>query len=40
VLATEDAGATWKRMSGVNPRPMYYSKPTIDPNDDRRVWLT
>src|SRR5439155_1279689 len=34
-----DAGATWKRMSAVNPRPMYYSKPTIDPNNDRRVWL-
>ncbi len=26
-------------MSAVNPRPMYYSKPTIDPNNDRRVWL-
>jgi photosystem II stability/assembly factor-like uncharacterized protein len=36
---TEDAGATWKRMSATNPRPMYYSKPTIDPNNDRRVWL-
>src|SRR5580765_7923899 len=36
---TEDAGATWKRMSAVNPRPMYYSKPTIDPNNDKRIWL-
>jgi photosystem II stability/assembly factor-like uncharacterized protein len=36
---TEDAGATWKRMSPTNPRPMYYSKPTIDPNNDKRVWL-
>jgi photosystem II stability/assembly factor-like uncharacterized protein len=36
---TEDGGATWKRMSATNPRPMYYSKPTIDPNNDRRVWL-
>jgi photosystem II stability/assembly factor-like uncharacterized protein len=36
---TEDAGATWKRMSATNPRPMYYSKPTIDPNNDKRVWL-
>ena len=26
-------------MSATNPRPMYYSKPTIDPNDDRHVWL-
>jgi len=36
---TEDAGTTWKRMSAANPRPMYYSKPTIDPNNDKRVWL-
>ncbi|MEQ1692261.1 MAG: hypothetical protein ABMA00_13305, partial [Gemmatimonas sp.] len=36
---TEDAGATWKRMSPTNPRPMYYSKPTIDPTNDKRVWL-
>jgi photosystem II stability/assembly factor-like uncharacterized protein len=36
---TEDAGATWKRMSATNPRPMYYSKPTIDPANDRRIWL-
>ena len=26
-------------MSATNPRPMYYSKPTIDPNNDKRVWL-
>ena len=36
---TEDAGATWKRMSAQNERPMYYSKPTIDPNNDKRIWL-
>jgi photosystem II stability/assembly factor-like uncharacterized protein len=36
---TEDGGASWKRMSATNPRPMYYSKPTIDPNNDQRVWL-
>src|SRR5262245_5789001 len=36
---TEDGSATWKRMSATNPRPMYYSKPTIDPNNDKRVWL-
>ena len=23
----------------INPRPMYYSKPTIDPTNDKRVWL-
>jgi photosystem II stability/assembly factor-like uncharacterized protein len=36
---TEDAGGTWKRMSATNPRPMYYSKPTIDPHNDKRIWL-
>ena len=36
---TEDAGATWRRMSPMNPRPMYYSKPTIDPTTDQRVWM-
>src|SRR6185369_14742290 len=36
---TEDAGATWKQMSRTNPRPMYYSKPTIDPSNDKHLWL-
>lgn len=36
---TEDAGATWRRVSATNPRPMYYSKPTIDPTTDQRVWM-
>jgi photosystem II stability/assembly factor-like uncharacterized protein len=36
---TEDAGTTWKKMSSTNPRPMYYSKPTIDPNNDKRIWI-
>lgn len=36
---SEDAGATWRRVSGTNPRPMYYSKPSIDPTNDQRVWM-
>jgi photosystem II stability/assembly factor-like uncharacterized protein len=36
---TEDAGATWRRVSPTNPRPMYYSKPYIDPTTDQRVWM-
>ena len=36
---TEDAGAIWKQMSRTNPRPMYYSKPTIDPSNDKTIWL-
>jgi photosystem II stability/assembly factor-like uncharacterized protein len=36
---TDDAGATWRRVSRVNPRPMYYSAPFIDPTTDKRIWL-
>ncbi|MBM4195197.1 MAG: hypothetical protein FJ202_12595, partial [Gemmatimonadetes bacterium] len=36
---SEDAGATWRRMSAMNPRPMYYSKPYIDPTNDQRIWM-
>ena len=36
---SEDAGATWARKSAMNPRPMYYSKPTIDPTNDQRIWM-
>jgi photosystem II stability/assembly factor-like uncharacterized protein len=35
---SEDGGATWKRVSRNNPRPMYFSKPFIDPTNDNRVW--
>jgi photosystem II stability/assembly factor-like uncharacterized protein len=35
---TEDAGATWRQTSRNNPRPMYFSKPFIDPTTDKRVW--
>jgi photosystem II stability/assembly factor-like uncharacterized protein len=36
---SEDAGGTWTMVSRQNPRPMYYSKPYIDPTTDKRVWL-
>ncbi len=36
---SEDAGGSWKRVSTTNPRPMYYSKPTIDPTNEQRVWM-
>ena len=35
---TEDGGATWRMVSRNNPRPMYFSKPFIDPTTDQRVW--
>ncbi len=39
VFRSEDKGLTWKKMSSANPRPMYYSKIRIDPNDDQRIWV-
>jgi photosystem II stability/assembly factor-like uncharacterized protein len=39
VFRSEDKGLTWKRMSSTNPRPMYYSKIRIDPNNDQRIWV-
>lgn len=36
---SEDAGATWRLASRTNPRPMYYSKPFIDPTTDQRIWI-
>ena len=39
VFRSEDSGETWTRMSETNPRPCYFSKLAIDPNDDRRIWV-
>jgi len=39
VFRSEDKGMTWKKMSALNPRPMYYSKIRIDPNNDLRIWV-
>lgn len=36
---SDDAGATWRKVNTLNPRPMYYSKIHIDPTDDRRVYV-
>jgi photosystem II stability/assembly factor-like uncharacterized protein len=36
---SDDAGATWRKVSNANPRPMYFSKVRIDPNDPEVVYL-
>lgn len=36
---SNDRGRTWTFMSNWNPRPMYASQPTIDPNDDQRIYM-
>jgi photosystem II stability/assembly factor-like uncharacterized protein len=39
IYRSDDKGATWTKMSDTNPRPMYYSKVHIDPNNDLRIWV-
>ena len=34
---SDDAGATWRRVSATNPRPLYFSQVRIDPNNADRV---
>jgi photosystem II stability/assembly factor-like uncharacterized protein len=36
---SDDAGLSWRKMSNVNPRPMYFSQIRIDPNNDLRVYV-
>lgn len=36
---SEDRGETWKKVSDTNPRPSYYSKIHVDPNNDQRLWV-
>ncbi len=36
---SDDAGATWRKVNNVNPRPMYFSKLRIDPNDPEVVYF-
>ena len=39
VFRSMDGGETWQHMSGLNPRPMYYSRIYIDPSDRNRVYV-
>ncbi len=39
VFRSEDGGATWQRMSALNPRPFYFSQIRVDPEDDQRVYV-
>ena len=36
---SDDAGATWRKVSNVNPRPMYFSQVRIDPNDPEVIYM-
>jgi photosystem II stability/assembly factor-like uncharacterized protein len=39
VYRTDDAGASWRKMSSLNPRPMYFGRIRIDPQTDSRIYL-
>ena len=39
VFRSDDAGATWKRTSPLNPRPFYFSQIRVDPINDKRVYV-
>jgi len=39
VYRTDDAGGTWRKLSDVNPRPMYFSQIRIDPQTDSRIYV-
>lgn len=39
VYRSTDQGATWEKVSNINPRPMYFSKILIDPSSSARVYM-
>ncbi len=39
VFRSENRGRHWARLSDINPRPFYFSKIVLDPEDDQRVYL-
>lgn len=39
IYRTDNKGESWTKMSDTNPRPMYYSQPRVDPNNDQRIYL-
>lgn len=41
VFRSNDKGETWTRVAEIGsvPRPMYFSKLRVDPNNDQRLWL-
>ena len=36
---SDNAGASWYKVSDFNPRPMYFSQVRIDPTDDHRIYM-
>ncbi|HUR21438.1 MAG TPA: hypothetical protein VMZ90_11555, partial [Vicinamibacterales bacterium] len=39
VYRSDDGGTSWKQVSNVNPRPMYFSQLRIDPSNPDRIYM-
>ena len=39
VYRSDDGGASWKKVSSTNPRPMYFSQMRVDPNDPNTIYM-
>ena len=39
VYRSDDGGQSWRKVSGTNPRPMYFSQMRIDPNNADRIYM-
>ncbi len=39
IYKSTDAGDSWTRINSLNPRPMYFSKVRVDPNDEKNLWV-
>jgi photosystem II stability/assembly factor-like uncharacterized protein len=39
IFRSVDSGETWQHLSGLDPRPMYYSRIYVDPKDVNRVYV-
>jgi photosystem II stability/assembly factor-like uncharacterized protein len=39
IFRSLDSGETWQHMTGLDPRPMYYSRIYVDPKDVNRVYI-
>ena len=39
IYRSDDAGATWRKVSSQNPRPMYFSQIRIDPVEANRIYV-
>jgi len=39
LFRSEDKGESWKRLSEVNPRPFYYSKVRVDPQNEANIYV-